>query len=244
MTSVIKLIAHPHPLETAQARYDEAIVTQQPIIENPWWYENTETGQLYHAIYGCIGWPSEVTNEGSFLPGYIAIMGVVRPNAEMEHYDASDARFQLLDEVEQDDVPTLLKECLRLRDKWGFGVQPELLDVWYGDPERFLTTLALKNEVLIKYGGENKAISIMPPDDFYTPKIFDNYVRSLNSLGMSKDDPRLYFGPCTIIKARMKEFKRDDPAILAVGGMVHSLLSRVMWMSQVRSNVFSVEEQA
>ncbi|MBW2149205.1 MAG: hypothetical protein JRI22_19545 [Deltaproteobacteria bacterium] len=242
--SIIKLISHPHPFETAQARYDEAIVTRQPVMENPWWYENTETNQLYHGLYGCIGWPSEVNSDGNFLPGYIAVIGVVRPNDTMEHYNPINANFQLLDEFEHDDVPSLLTEVLRIRDKWGFGVQPELFTSWYGDPERFLTTLALRNEFLVKMGGERMAISITPPIDFYTPKIFDNYVRSLRSTVVPGQTPRLYFGGCNIIKARMKEFKRDDPAVLAVGGMVHSMLSRVMWMSQVRSNVFSVEENA
>jgi len=236
---VIKHVAHPYAPEVWQARYDHAKVTGQPLIERPWWYEDTDIGYLYHDIFGCIGWPTEVTEQRPEIPGYAAIVGVIRPkdlDAEI-HYDPKDAKFLLLAEYEDEDVPTLLNQCLTMRQRYGYGIQPDLLRSWYGDPDRFLTTLAVYNERL----GERKAIMITPPEDFYVPKIFDNYVRSLRSAIAVK---RFYFGGHDTIKTRILSFTRDDPAVLALGGLVHTLLGAVMWMDQSRENAFVVEEKA
>lgn len=239
--SVIKHISHPFAPDLWQARYDQSVVTGQPLIERPWWYEDTETGFLYHDLYACLGWPSEVSDKDTGLAGYAAIVGVVRP-PELDnetHYNPMDAKFLLLAEAQDKNVPTLLQKCLKMRTKYGYGIQPELLKVWFGDPDRFYTPLALFNERL----GENKAILVTPPDDFYVPKIFDNYVRSFQSTVIAGEQ-RFYYGEHDILKARLQEFYRDDPAALAIGGLVHSLLGRCMWMSQGEQGAgcFTVEE--
>lgn len=240
MTSIIRQITHPEPAALWQARQDHAHITGQELVEPPWWYEDTETGETYHDIFGCIGWPSEAESEKQVLPGYIGIIGVKRPkNLDIKvHYDPRDAEFYLLAESQSAHVPVLLKNCLELREKYGFGVQPDLLSMWYGDPERFTTTLALFNERM----SVQDAIVMTPPDDFYVPKIFDNYVRSLRST-IIKGEPRFFVGDCDILPTRAIEFLRDDPCVLAVGGLIHSLLGRCLWMSQVEgSTCFSVEE--
>jgi hypothetical protein len=89
-------------------------------------------------------------------------------------------------------------------------------------------------------GGSEQAILIIPPDDFYSPKAFDHYVRSLHSV-IVPGSVRFYFGGNDILKNKLREFKRDNPAVMAVGGLVHSLLSRTMWMDQSRSNAFTVD---
>lgn len=239
MKGIIKLVTHPYAWELHLARYDEAVVTGRDMTERPWWYENTETGQLYHDIYGCIGWPSEVNAEGFYMPGYAAIVGVVRPTKELKEYNPIDANFQLLSETESNDVPTLIDECIRMREKYGFG-HNEILRAWYGDPDRFLTTLALRNERLISKGGDNAAVLVTPPVDFYIPKVFDNYVRSIKSC-LIPGNVRFYFGKCDIIKNRLREFKRDDPAVMAIGGLVHSLLTNCTWMDEVQGAVFNIE---
>jgi len=235
--SIIKLITHPHPIETLQARIDEARVTGQSLFENPFWLENTETGQLYHDLYGCIGYPTEVS-EKEDQPGYVAIVGVVRPDTSMEHYNPLNAVFQLLAEAESKDVGTLISRAVELRERYGFGVQPELLKVFFGDPERFLTTLALKNEDLIRQGKES--VLITPPVDFYESAVFDNYIRSLKSC-LLPGSLRFYFGGNDILKNHLMEFRRDNPAVFAIGGLVHSLLTRCTWMSEAGDNVFAVE---
>lgn len=244
MKSVIKHISHPFASELWQARKDEAHITQQPLIENPWWYEDTESGYLYHDIYACLGWPGEVTEKHIGLPGYAAIVGVIRPKHidEKKHYDPRDAKFLLLAECEDIVVPHLLEKCVDMRQKYGYGIQPELLKVWYGDPDRFYTSLTLFNERL----GENREILMVPPDDWGIPKIFDNYVRSFESCNPDdKEKTRFYFNKHGTLKTRLGEFYRDDPAALAIGGLIHSLLGRCMWMSQSEegSGCFSVEER-
>jgi hypothetical protein len=242
LNSIISHITHPYPAEILQARRDHAHITGQSFIERPFWYKNSETGHAYHDLYACIGWPSEVSDKDTGMPGYTAIVGIVRPNEELKHYNPVDANFLLLTETQSDDVPTLLGRCVEMRERYGFGIQPDLLTVWFGDPERFVTTLALRNECLVRQGDNRNAILVAPPDDFYVPMIFDNYVRSLRSCLMPGKE-RFYFGRNEILKNRISEFRRNDPAVLAVGGLIHSLLNRCMWMSQMEgSTVFSVEE--
>jgi len=243
--SIIKHISHSEPAALSQARKDHAHITGQDFVELPYWFEDTTSGILFHALYACIGWPSEVSDKDMGMPGYAAVIGIIRPG-ELEkdiHYDPRDAAFVLLDEVQDFDVPTLIRKCVDLRKKYGFGVQKDLMNIWYGDPERFLTVMALANERLIEEGGEASAFLIAPPDDFYVPKIFDNYVRSLQST-VIRGKPRFRFMPhCTILKTRIGEFRRDDPAVLAVGGLIHTLLSQCMWLGQmVGETVFNVED--
>ena len=243
MTSVIKHIAHPEPTAVWQARMDHAHLTNQDLVEPPYWYLDESTGRTYHDIYGCIGWPTEVSDRDHGLPGYVGIVGVIRPSSlkKKEAYDPRDANFMLLDEAQSADVPQLIKKCLELRDKWGFGCQPDLLTAFLGDPERFVTTLALANERIMEKGTERDALLIAPPDDFYIPNIFDTYVRSLQS-SIAKGQTRFLFGGHTILRDCITEFRKDDPAVMSAGGLVHSLLNRCMWMAQVRKTMFSVEE--
>jgi hypothetical protein len=242
MKSIIKLVTHPHAWELYQSRRDEAIVTGQPLTENPYWLENTETRQLYHSLYGCIAWPSEIKEGEDEQPGYIAVVGVVRPNKEMEHYNPIDAKFQLLAEAQSKDVGQLISQAVEMREKYGFKVQSELLRVWYGDTDRFLTTLALINERLILQGGDKNAVLITPPVDMYETAVFDNYLRSLKSC-LRPDKLRFYFGGCDILKNHLWEFRKDNPAVFAIGGLVHSLLTNCTWMGTVGDNIFTVEDE-
>lgn len=241
--SKIRLITHPYPIDLLRARTDYAAITGVEMVERPYWYRHTKTGQLYYDLYACIGWPSEVTDSTDGLPGYVAIVGVVRSTgAHPESTNPLNANFQLLAEAESKDVPTLLRECLRLREEYGFGIQRNLLRVWIGDPERFFTPLAICNEKLIEEGGERAAILITPPDDLYTQKIFDNYVRALRSTLLA-ESRRFYFGHNDILQNRLREFKKDDPCVFAVGGLVYTLLCRCRWMDAQGENAFTVEDE-
>lgn len=251
----IKLITHPFPVETLQARIDQSILTGKPMVEKPYYFQNTETGQNYYNLCGCIGWPSPQEKEQddkNAKPGYIAVVGIVK--LKNDSLKPEDAIFQLLDEAQDKDVPSLIEKWLVMRVKWGFGLNPELLATLFGDPDRFITTLALFNEKLIEGGGEKVAILVAPPDDFYDTLMFDTYLRSLRSVFVSKPIysylssshtepmPRFYHGNCEILRTRLREFGRDDPVVIAMGGLVHSLVMRTLWMDQSRSNMFVVED--
>ena len=236
----IALVTHPHPWEVLQARTDESIVTGQSLIERPFYFENTITGQLYYDILGCVGFPTEVSDRDEGMPGYVGIIGIIKPKTEGK--PVQDAAFQLLTERENKDVPSLLDTIIEIREEYGFGLHPDLLQAWFGDPERFITTLALKNERLTTGGKERDAIMIKPPIDFGNPMTFDNYVRSLQSV-IIPGKVRFYFGGCEILRNKLREFKRDCPAVMAVGGLIHSLLFETLWMDSTQSNVFTVEEK-
>ncbi|HDO36676.1 MAG TPA: hypothetical protein ENH07_10350 [Nitrospirae bacterium] len=244
MDCVIKHISHPYPEALAMAHRDHAILTGSPVMEQPWWYEDTSNGLRYHDLFACVGWPSEAGDRTPGLPGYVAIVAVIRPKEadDNEQYDAVDAKFLLIEEYQHREVPLLLDTMLSMREKYGFGIKRGLLDVWLGDPRRFSTAVALRNEGLAKDLGSRVGIVIAPPDDLYAPDIFDIYLRSLTAC-LITNRIRLYFQRSSILKTRLKSFKRDDPAVLAAGGLVHSLLLRTMWMGQIGDTIFNVEEK-
>lgn len=237
--SRIKLISHPYAIELLRARTDMAIVYNSELVERPYWYEDTETGQLFYDIYACMAYPSDVTDESFGMPGYACIVGVVRPNKDLDSNNPLNAKFQLIDEIESDNVHTLLRSCLDLRDKYGYGEHKGLFDVWYGDPDRFHTTLALLNEELDDKR-KDSALLISPPEDFYEQKKFDIYVRDLGYV-LAQESKRLYPGYNYILQNRLMAFKRDDPCILAIGGLVHTLLCRCRWMQSQEETAFVLE---
>jgi hypothetical protein len=234
----IKKITHPQAFELRQARLDHAHITGQPMIERPHYYEHVETGQQYHELFGCIGWPNVITdkNKTSNKPGYIAIVGIIKNNTPPKR-----APFRIMEEFENHNIITLFAEMLRMRSEFGFGLHPELLRAWFGDCDRFVTELALFNEELIRNGGEDRSIQIVPPDDFQNTKVFDIYIRAITR-ALNKDNQRLYYGGNAVLKNRVREFMDKDPVIMGMGGLIHSLLSRTMWLDQARSNCFVLEE--
>lgn len=235
----IRKVTHPDSVAIMRSWMDEANITGKQYVQNPFWYENIETGQTYYDLFGCLGWPSEVSDKTEGLPGYIGVVGVVRPREGGRRPE--DSVFQLLTEYETLDVPTLLDNMVTMRNDYGFGLHPDLMSTWFGDPERFVTILALFNERLIFGQSSKNAILVSPPNDFYEPKAFDHYVRSMRSVIMP-DKIRFYFGKNEILKSRLKEFRQNDPAVYAIGGLVHLLLSQCMWMNQIRENAFVLED--
>lgn len=242
MTCKIKKVTHPFADETLQARIDEAVVTGQPLVERPFYYQNIETGQKYYALYGCIGWPSEVSDVDNGMPGYIAVVAAVKPEDDDEEFNPKDAKFQLLAEFENKDVPTLLKKMVVMRAEWGFGLHPDLLQTWTGDSTRFQQLLALMNASLTSSGGSKNAIMLSEPNDFGDSHSFDHYVRSFESVVLA-GQPRFYFGGFGILKSKLREFKRDNPAVMAIGGLVHSMLLRCMWLDPQREAAFVIEDE-
>ncbi len=113
---------------------------------------------------------------------------------------------------------------------------------FFGDAERFVIPLALMNEELIEEGGDTNAILVTPYDEIYAPKIFDSYVRALRST-LLKETRRFYFGFNDILRNRLREFQKDDPAVFAAGGLVFSLLNRVRWMDSRQETAFTVEDE-
>jgi len=240
----IKLITHPHPHGTLTARMDFAELAGVEIYENPWWYLDQSDNRTYYDLCACIGWPDEVTAEkGEGQPGYAAIIGIMRPsNADEIHFNPTKAKFRILAEVQHADVPTLLSKCVELREKYGFGISRDFLSAWYGDPERFTTALALRNEELTRQGGEDAALMVTPPDDYVLKNRFEVYLRALKSV-LQGGDQRLFSKQAPVFQTRINGFTKNDPVITAVGGLVHTLLGRTMWMGHRQDdNCFNMRE--
>lgn len=236
MSRIIKQ-NHPESSAIVQSWQDQANITGQQYVKRPYWYKNTEIDQTYYDLFGCIGWPSEVNDKDDGTPGYVAIVGVVKSKDETK--EPIDAAFRIMAEAESKDISTLLDHILRLREEYGYGQTPKLLSTFYGDPERFITTMALFNE---KLEDSKTSVLVSPPADFYLIDCFDVYVRSLRSVLMS-GKTRLYFGKDNeLLKNRIREFHRGDPMIFAMGGLIHTLLNGCEWMDQSQNNMFIVEE--
>jgi hypothetical protein len=238
--SKIEIVVHPYALETLRARADEAIVTGQHLIERPFWFRNKETGQLYYDLFGCIGMPTEVSDKDDGQPGYVAVIAILKPTDESKPVPVADAAFRLMVEGESRDVPSLLDMIISMRKEYGFGLHPDLLQAWFGDPDRFITMVGLRNERLISAGGDRQAIVIIPPNDFYQPKSFDAYVRSLHSV-LVPGKRRLFLGGCDVLRKHLRLFRRDNPAVMAVGGLVHTLLAQCEWADSNREAAFTVD---
>ena len=233
-----KIMPEPANWQLYQQRIDEAHITGVPFVEKAHHYQNTETGQLYYDLFGCIGWPTVITdkNKATNKPGYIAIVGVVKGKGKPEK-----APFQLLAEYESHNIGALFDEMVNLRAQYGFGLHPGLLQTWIGDESRFVLELAIYNEDLMKAGGSKQAVLISPPNDFNDPKAFDVYIRAI-SAALDKDAQRLFYGKNDVLRNRIREFLDKDPVITAMGGLVHSLVSRCTWLDHARKNVFVIEE--
>lgn len=237
MTSKIKKVTHKYAWELTLARMDHAAVTGQAMIERPFWYENIETGQEYYDLYGCVGWPTEATDTSKGMPGYVAVIGVVKSNRPIQ-----EAWFRLMAEAESEYIHVLFDSMVKMREEYGFGLHPGLMQTYFGDPDKHLTRLALYNEKLVEKDGPEGAILIAPPDEFYDSDPFENYRRSFETAIVSTPE-RFAFGGNSILKTKHRQYRVGDPAVFAVGGLVHSLLSRCTWMDQARENAFNVEEE-
>lgn len=171
------------------------------------------------------------------IPGYLAVVAVVKPKEDGK--PLQDAVFQLLAEGESTSVPALLEMIVKLRKLYGFGLHPELLHGWYGDPDMFIMPVALKNERLMQQGKEKAAILIIPPTDYYNPDAFKDYMHALQGVLVDK---RLFFGNCKTLRKHLHSFERGNPAVMAVGGLVYTLLGHCTWADPSRDAAFVVEE--
>uniref|UniRef100_A0A6M3LHZ5 Uncharacterized protein n=1 Tax=viral metagenome TaxID=1070528 RepID=A0A6M3LHZ5_9ZZZZ len=225
------------PAGTEMARRDFAIVTGVKQYDPPYWFVDKETNKEYKGIYGCIGWPGAVMNErdSEQPPGYAAVIGVQR----------EDERFHLLEEVDALSPKLLIDKCLRMRTRWGFKVHPSLLQVFIGDHLRFELIVAQFNSMMISQRGKGsvgEAFIVSPPDEQENPKHWDIYFRQLQYV-VAPEVKLLILGKIgTLLRNQLTEFKRDNPAVLAVGGLMHTLLGRTPWKTRTEDAVWIMPE--
>ena len=237
---MITHIQEKYPIETMQARRDFAYITKSRLVEPPYWFRDTETGREYHGIYGCIGWPQSLSEKGNERAGYAAVVGV----RKIAGQDAAEARMDMLEEIEErsgaEDL--LIRACIEMRKRWGFGIHRDLLPVFYGDYRPFELVIAYVNTRMIEAGAkETDAFVVSPSDDYDVSNAFDIYVGRLRSV-LSAQAKRLHLGKSEIIKNRIVSFRRDDPAIMALGGLMHTLLLRQPWLEQATPSVWRMPD--
>jgi len=232
---VIELVQEQYPAEIMMARRDFARIRKEPLVEHPYWFKDESTE--YHDIYGCIGWPQRLTEKGDQRTGYAAVVAVIKDDREPE-----DAIFKVVEETENLSAPLLIQSCVEMRNRWGFGVHPHLMRVFVGDYRTFENVTARYNSKVIERDGDDRqAFIVSPPDDYENARAFDLYLGSLRSV-LSREAKRLYIGSAGIIKNRIMEFQRDDPAIMALGGLMHTILLRTPWMEQSDSSLFQLAD--
>ena len=234
---MIELVQNDTDRDTMQARRDFARITGTDLVELPYWFRDTKTDISYHSIFGAIGWPRKISERGDDRKGYAVIIGVAKGNT-----DPARARFVLLDETEENSVELLLSDAIAMRKRWGFGVHKSLMRVFIGDHRQFEMVVANYNTRMVEAGKEDEALMLSPPDDYESPQAFNIYMRQLQAVLSKRTIPkRLHLGQGSIIAKRITAFQRDDPAVFAIGGLIHTLLLRSPWMEQTVPSVFAVD---
>jgi hypothetical protein len=236
---------HAEDVTVTQARKDWAIVMGKKDYPKPNYYRNKKTGAEYYHLAGAIGWP------GDNVPGYALIVGV-------EKTEDTEARFFVLEEIEDHNIARLLLKCVALREKYGYWESSEILRFFWGDDTRYSPiTLAVSFKLREKDGeGEGHGVWIYQPDDFDRPDHFEIYVRQIREC-LTPDDSgkkRLYIGKCKKLKNHLQNFSsdfikklktkrkvKDYPAVFALGGLIHTLLERKPWLSNSGGEAFNLD---
>jgi hypothetical protein len=233
---MIELVKEQYPKQTMMARRDFAKVTKQRVVQNPYWFRDRDTGREYHGLYSAIGWPQRIAESGDQLPGYSVIVGVVKDKMPPEA-----ATMRVLAEFETKAEEHLIDMSVQLRKRWGFGAHPALLRFILGDHRICETVLGNYNaRVIDRDEGDSQALIVSPPDDYDNPRAFDVFMGRLRTV--LTDPKRLYLDRHPIITNRLRAFQRDDPAIMALGGLVHTLLLRTPWMEQATPGIWQMPE--
>ncbi|RJQ56450.1 MAG: hypothetical protein C4530_14520 [Desulfobacteraceae bacterium] len=202
---------------------DMALVTGKKNVPPPFYYRNIENGAEYWTILAGIGWPGKIEERGAD-PGFAVIVAV-------DKTDSDKPTFRLLAEVQRAGVEELMRDCIGLQQKYGHS--EGLLDYFLGDHEGYTSVYHRINEEIKRQGISPvfRGFYVNPPEDFDKPNAFDLYADSIRSvLG---DEKRLFLDEGDLIRAHLQNLKKDSPAILALGGVIHTLLCQKPWRKPV-----------
>ena len=209
-------------------------ITGEQRIPKPVYYRHKETGAEHSFLCGGIGWPRDPKES----PGFAVVVAVDKTSDDRHS-------MRVLEEAEAPTVEGLLKECVGLQKKYGYGECSDLFRFWYGDPARSDTFVNIFNyrEDVSK---DPNSVYVSPPYDFERPNAFERYSNQIwGSLAAdSSGRKRLYLGNCIKLRnhiqnapsdAAVKGSVKDYPAIAALGGVVHSLMMLRPWLEFSRS---------
>jgi hypothetical protein len=233
--SIIQVIQTLDPI--LNAHLDSLDMGDSPWKE-PATFRNIETGETYLHLAGGIGWPCKD------VPGFIIVVAVTKMPGE----EGNDAPlFICLDELESDRIEGLLEGCLRLRDRYGFRQSDTLFRTWYADPDRFATPVNQFNLKLLKEVKKIHGIYPTAPHDFQQPNYFELYKRRIQSLLTQTESvgKSLILGKCSGLRNYLQSLPpdaEDCPAIIALGGIVYSLMVQTPWTIRTQVTQMSISD--
>ena len=210
------------------------MITGEQRIPKPVYYRHKKTCAEYCYLAGGIGWPRDPKEK----PGFAVVVAVDESNEDQPS-------MRVLEETEAPTVEGLLRECVSLQKKYGYNECPDLFRFWYGDPTRSDTFVNLFN-YREDAGEDPDSVYLAQPYDFDRPNAFERYTNQIwNSLTVdpTSGEKRLYLGDCVKLRnyiqntpadASAKGNVKDYPAIVALGGVVHSLMMLMPWLEFAR----------
>ncbi|MEA1928611.1 MAG: hypothetical protein U9N73_10425 [Candidatus Auribacterota bacterium] len=219
---MIEIVRDAHDAETRQARHDWAEVTGQEMELKPTVVMDTKTNIRYAGIVGAIGWPTATD------PGCMIIMGITQN------------KFDVLEFQEHRSVYNLLDNIVMSRRQYGYGKFRGCLPDWIADPDRYQALVVKMSVVLEKKIGSSYGLYIREPADWYEKFVFPLYMWQLRTAIAEK---RLNLNDFQSLIGRLRELHPDMidkgkvfdyPAVGALAGLVHTVISERMWEQDIK----------
>jgi len=223
MKPIIKVEQPEFEKGTLQARIDFAVVCGSEVYPKPATFLNTETDEYFCNIVGGLAYPTAT------LPGCIIIIGVQN----------DPVKFKVLEAVEDKNVFNLLKDVIKFREKYGFGLDARLLPWWYGDEKKFQTLIVKASIALEKKLGIDQGLYLRDTVDLREKNSFPLFIRQIYH---TLEEIRLDISQNEILVGALQGFQYEDaekgktenfPVVGLLGGMVHSLQIEQPWMQSV-----------
>jgi len=181
-------------------------------------------------ICGAIGWPSGFGSK----PGCALVIGVTREDVP---------RFEVLDAVFCSSPREILRNCLLLRDKFGFRECSKLFNYWIADSSRFGS---IENEFNNELDNQivHHGVFTNDPVDFDKPNADEIYVDQLRNI--SSERRLILSNQFHDIREALQSMSPSDmklndfPAAAALGYAAHELETVKPWIHNIRS--FTIED--
>jgi hypothetical protein len=188
-------------------------------------------GNDYAHISGAIGWPPGFGTQS----GCVLIIGVTREEVP---------RFEILDALFCSTAREVMRNCLFLRDKFGFRECSKLFNYWIGDSSRFIT---IEDDFNSGLDNEKHRCGVYTnsPSDFEKPnadEIFIDQIRNISTEGRLILPDSFHEVRDTLQNMGVSDNKLSDyPAAAALGYALHDCIVTQPWLN-VDGRVWNIEE--
>lgn len=202
-----------------------AYIEGRRYIRKPTFFRNMEDGREFYSLVGSLAFPIGKT------PGFAVILGVVK-----DKIHTKVPVLEVLKEIEEPDLMSLLASCVRVRHKWGY---PYCLKIFIGDAEMYLEAIATFNSD-IEDAPDNKrqGLYISPPSDFMETRRDIIYLQTVKQLLSTNSHgyKRLLIGNNPKLRAHLQNVPpdlghvEDVPALAALAYATHTILATTPWL--------------